>query len=88
MEPPTLLVMWLLKWAESRRWLNWLTELSERVTAVLMRLWPRADWRTVPEDVLLTPELLLWLSVMLVKLQKWERLSILPQGLLILPLYQ
>ena len=42
----------------------------------------------VPEDVLLIPELLLWLSVTRVKLQKNERLSILPQGLLILLLYQ
>ena len=38
----------------------------------------------VPEDVLLIPELLLWMSVTLVKLQKQERLTILPQGLLIL----
>ena len=43
-------------------------DLPERVTAVLMRLRLRADWQTVLEDVLLTPELLLWLLVMLVKL--------------------
>ena len=55
---------------------------------MLMRLRLRADWWTVLEDVLLTPELLLWLSLVLVKLQRGERLSILTQSLLILPLYQ
>ena len=54
---------------------------------MLVRLQPQADYWMVPEDVLLTSELLLWLSVTLVKLQKEERLSILPQGLLILLLY-
>ena len=42
----------------------------------------------MPEGVLLTLELLLRLFVMLVKLHKKERLSILLQGLLILLLYQ
>ena len=54
---------------------------------MLIRLWPQADCWIVPEDVLLTLELLMWLLVMLVKLQKEEKLSILPQGLLILLLY-
>ena len=43
-----------------------------------MRLQLWADWLTVPEEVLLTPELQLLLSVMLMRLQKDERLSILP----------
>ena len=55
---------------------------------MLVRLRPQADCWIVPKDMLLTLELLLWLSVTLVKLQKEERLSILPQGLLILLLYQ
>ena len=73
-----MLVVLSMKRAESRYRLIRLTAPSERVTSVLVRLRPQADWLTVPEDVLLTPELLLWLSVMLVKLQKEERLSILP----------
>ena len=52
-----------------------------------MRLRPQADWLTVPEEVLLTSELLLLLSVMLMRLQKGVRLSVLPQGLLNLLLY-
>ena len=80
--------MRLLKWAESPCWLNWLTDPPERVTAVLMRLWPQADWLTMPEGVSLTSELLLLLVlVMLMWLQKWERLSILPQSLPNLLLY-
>ena len=54
---------------------------------MLVQLQPQAGCWMVLEDVLLTPELLLWLSVTLVKLQKEERLSILPQGLLILLLH-
>ena len=79
-------MMQLLKWAEPRCWLNWLTDPQERVTAVLMRLWPQADWLTLPEGVSLTSELLLVL-MMLMWLQKWERLSVLPQGLPNLLLY-
>ena len=80
--------MRLLKWAESRCWLNWLTDPLERVTAIQMRLRLQADWLTVPKGVSLTSELLLLLVlVRLMWLQKCERLSVLPQGLLNLLLY-
>ena len=49
---------------------------------MLVRLQPQADCWMVPEGVLLTSELLLWLLVTLVKLQEEEKLSIPPQGLL------
>ena len=88
MEPLGLLVALSMKQAESRCRLIRLTAPSEKVTSMLLRLWPQANCRIVPEGMLLTPELLLRLSMMLVKLQKQERLSILPQGLLILLLHQ
>ena len=56
-----------MKQAESRCRLIRMTVPSEKVTSMLVRLWPQADCWIVPEDVLLTPELLLWLSVTLVK---------------------
>ena len=80
-EPVVLLVTRLLKRAESRCWLNSVTDPPERVTAVLMRLRPRADWLTVPELVSLTSELLVPASVMLIRLQEDQRLSILPKDL-------
>ena len=60
----------LLKRAESRCWLNSVIDPPERVTAVLMRLRLQVDCLTVPELVSLTSELLLLLSVMLIRLQE------------------
>ena len=55
---------------------------------MLVRLWPQAYCWIMPEGMLLTLELQLWLSVTLVKLQEEEKLSIPPQGLPILLLHQ
>ena len=55
MEPPALLVVLLMKRAESRHRLIQLTAPPKMVTSVLVR--PRVDWWVVPEDVLLTLEL-------------------------------
>ena len=59
MELPALLMVLLMKQAESRCRLSRLTEPPERVTSVLVRLRPRVDWWMVPEGVLLTQELLM-----------------------------
>ena len=73
---------------ESRCRLIRLIAQSEKVISMLVRLWSQADCWTVSEGVLLTPEVLLLLSVTLVKLQEEVKLSIPPQGLLILLLRQ
>ena len=54
---------------------------SIRAMSTLVRLRSQANCWTVPKGMLLTLEVLLWLSVTLVKLQEEEKLSILPQGL-------
>ena len=77
----------LLKWAELRCWLNSAIDPPERVTVVLMRLRPWADWLTMPELVSLTSELFVLASVMLIRLQEDQRLSNLPKGLPNLLLY-
>ena len=77
-EPPGLLVALSMKRVESRYRLIRLTAPSEKVISMLVRLQAQVDCWMVPEDVLLTSELLLWLSMTLVKLQEEKKLSILP----------
>ena len=79
--------MRLLKWAESRCWLNSVIDPPERVTVVLMQQQPWADWLTMPELVSLTLELFVLASVMLTRLQEDQRLSNLSKGLPNLLLY-
>ena len=78
---------WLLKWAESHYWLNSVIDPPKRVTVVLMRLRPWANWLTVPKLVSLTSEPFVLASVMLTRLQEDQRLSNLPKGLPNLLLY-
>ena len=77
-----------MRWAESHCRLIWLTAPPKKVASVLVRLRSRVDWWLVPEGVLLTLELSMYLSKALMKLQKGEKLSSLTQSLLNLPLYQ
>ena len=63
-----LLVVLSMMRAESRCRLIRLTAPSEKVISRLVQLRPQADCWTVLEGMLLTPEVLLWLSVTLVKL--------------------
>ena len=87
-EPPGLLVALSMMRAESRCRLIRLTAPLVRVISMLVRLRPQADCWMMPEGVLLTLALQLWLSVTLVKLQEEEKLSIPPQGPLNLLLHQ
>ena len=59
---PALLVELLMRRAESRRRLNRLIAPLENVTSVLVWLRPGVDKWLVPAEVLLTLELLKWLS--------------------------
>ena len=83
-----MLVVLLMKQAESRCHLIRLTAPPKMVTSVLVRLPRWVDWWVVPKDVLLTLELSMQLSKALMKLQEGEKLSSLTQSLLNLPLYQ